>query len=98
VGDDATAGGGSVGHVTARGDNASNAEGSRGSRNRAVLGRVLALCEFKSGCFEIAAALRQHEPNLALAQAGGNSAPLLRAGADPRAPLLAIPTGVLAQS
>lgn len=74
-------------------EEAGDASTSIGSHKRAVAGRVLALCEFKSGCFEIAAALRQHEPNLAAAQAGGRGAPLLRAGADPSAPLLAIPTG-----
>jgi len=62
-------------------------------RGCAVAGRVLALCEMKAGCLEIASALGQHEPKLLAAQRGGRHAPLLRAGPGKHAPLLSLLSG-----
>ena len=52
---------------------------------------VAAICEMKSGCFELAAAFHQHEPKLAAALAGGAGAPSIRATAAYREPPLRLP-------
>ena len=61
-----------------------------GTHKCEVAGQLLALCEMKAGCFEVSAALEQHERHLRAARDRCADAPFLRLGSGRGAPLLVI--------